>query len=216
MGSRNRLEALKKWTFEQVCKGRIMKTAGDSLLEIVRQEPKVYLGFWPTRPDASGQMCIDQIASIPGILIMPMPSQLKYVEDKRFDTYNHIRREQQYGQWLNVCILFAVYEPGIRLKGFVESGNSREGLDMTKFKEGTEEGLLTLMDWMDEFNAALLAARTIPESDLTLDESTAEYGLYAGTDFDVDKRPIYYGMVNAKFQCYAREAGKNSIDELLE
>lgn len=211
--SRERLKALQTWTRDTVCKGRIMKAPGKSITDIERQEPDVYLGFYPTRPDETGKkFCVDQFSTVPGVLIIPMPSQLKNVEDRRFDTYNHIHRSQEYGQWLNVSILFAVYEPGIRLPLFKESGGS----DMSKFKEGTEEGLLTLMDWMDDFCESLLAAKTIPGTDLTLDEASAEYGPYAGTDFDVDKRPIFYGIVNVKFQCYANQKEAKTIDPYLD
>lgn len=221
MRTRQRLLALKKWTYETVCKGRSMKTPGrdlegnEDITVIARQEPEVFLGWQPTRPDVSGVLRIDPMNVCPGILIAPSIANVKCVEEKRFDRYNNVHRPQELGQWLNVSILFSVYEPGIRLPGFVESASSKTGLDMSKFVDGTEEGLLTLMDWIDDFNNALIAAKFIPESDLFLDEVSLTYSPYTEGGFIVDKRPLYYGFVNAKFQCYSEGKNNSAINDYL-
>lgn len=66
--------------------------------DICYQEPKVYLGWQPTRPDQTGMLETDPLSVTPGILIMPAQSYGKYVEEKRFDRYNNIHRAQEMGQ----------------------------------------------------------------------------------------------------------------------
>lgn len=221
MRTRQRLLALKQWTYDTVCKGRSMKTPGrdkegnEDITVISRQEPKVFLGWQPSRPDAIGALRVDPLNVCPGILIAPSIANVKYVEEKRFDRYSDVHRPQELGQWLNVSILFSVYEPGIRLPGFVESASSEAGLDMSLIKEGTEEGLFTLLDWIDDFKDALVAAKSIPGSDLFVDEMNLTYSPYTESGFIVDKRPLYYGFVNAKFQCYSEGKANGTINEFL-
>ena len=74
-----------------------------------------------------------------------------------------------------------------------------------------------MTDWMDDSMECLLRDKIIPGTDLFLDENenTMTYSLYTDQQYVVDRRPIYYGFINADFKCYA-EAGKNSIvNELL-
>ena len=221
MRTRKRLLALKQWTYDTVCKGRVMKSPGrdddgnEDITVIASQEPQVFLGWQPTRPDVSGMLRIDPLNVCPGILIAPSIGNVKYTEEKRLDRYNGVHRPEALGQWLNVSVLFSVYEPGIRLPGFAESANSETGLDMSKLMEGTEQGLFTLMDWMDDFTAALISEKTIPGSDLMVDEMSLTYSPYMESGFIVDKRPLYYGFVNAKFQCYSHENNNSNINELL-
>lgn len=217
MRTQKRLLALKKWTYETVCKGRCMKAPADdrSMIEIVRQEPQVFLGWNPSRPDETGYLQ-EPINVCPGILIAPDISEVRNAEEKRFDQYNHIRRPQEFGQSLNVSILFSVYEPGVRLPGYVvEDAEGDKVLNVSKVMEGTEEGLFTLFNWMDDFNAALLGQRDIPDSDLTLDAMTMTYGPYRDSNYIVDKRPIYYGFISAKFNCYANEKPNINRDKFL-
>lgn len=216
MRSRERLLALKNWTYDRVCRGRSMKAPDteNDITKIHYQEPSVFLGWHPSRPDASGMLSADPLNVCPGVLIAPGAGNVKNVEEHRFDTYKNVHRSQELGQWLNVSILFSVYEPGIRLPGFVESAE-RGCLDMSKFAEGTEEGLFTLLDWMDDFKDALVAEKVIPGSDLFVDEMSLTYSPYTEAGYIVDKRPLYYGFINAKFQCYAENKANRSIDKLL-
>lgn len=216
MRSRERLLALKKWTEERVCKGRSMKAPDpeNDITKIHRVEPSVFLGWQPSRPDETGKLCANPMSVCPGILIAPGAGNVKNVEEHRFDTYKNVHRPQELGQWLNVSVLFSVYEPGIRLPGFAE--NAELGyLDMDKIMEGTEEGLFTLLDWMDDFKDALVAEKFIPGSDLFVDEMSLTYSPYTENGYIVDKRPLYYGFINAKFQCYAENKANRSIDEFL-
>lgn len=214
MLTRNRLLALKQWMEDTVCKGRVLKAPdprGD-ITKIRETEPKVYLGFWPTRPE-TGYQETENLASIcPAILIAPNTANVKCVEEKRFDTYNGVHRPQAFGQWLNVSILFVTYEPGIRLPGFLKEDGK---VDFTRMMEGSEQGLFTLMDWIDDCNAALIAQGTIPNSDLIVNDVSMEYGPYIQSDYIADKRPLFYGFINVKFQCFANDKNNSSIDQYL-
>ena len=218
MRTTERLRMLKAWIEKELCAGRMMKTIppDHDIAKIVRQEPRCYLAWQPTRPDETGNLVIDPISVCPGILVMPNASHAKNVEEKRFDRYSGVHRPPELAQTLSVSILFSVYEPGIRLPGFIDSADSPEGLDMSLFQEGTEDGLMTLVDWMDDCVQKLLGQKFIPHSDLFLKEASLVYSLYTDQSFVVDKRPIYYGFVNAEFACYADEGTNPAIEEFLK
>ena len=214
-----RLTALKNWVKAELCVGRSMKAPAPNMNigEIRYQEPFCYLAWAPARVDQTGQMREDPASVVPGILIMPNQAYAKYMEEKRFDRYNNIHRPQEMGQHLSVSILFSVYEPGIRLPGFIDSvGENGQGLDLSLIEEGTEQGLFTLMNWMDDCIQKLLGQKMIPHSDLFVDEATMTYSLYTDQSYVVDRRPIYYGFVNVTFGCYADEGTNKSIDQFLE
>lgn len=218
MRTRTRLEGLKKWVTKELCEGRMMKAPGKNMdiSEIVRQEPKCYLAWAPSRLDATGQYREDPIGVCPGIIVMPNQSYAKYMEEKRFDRYNNVHRPPDMGQHLSVSILFTVYEPGIRLPGFITSvGEKGQGLDISLIEEGTEEGLFTLVDWMDDCMTALLRDRSIPDTDLFLEENTMTYSLYTDQSYVVDRRPIYYGFINVTFGCYAEEGVNSAVKNML-
>lgn len=214
MLTRKRLLALKQWVYVNLCKGREMKAPGKDgdITQIRRQEPQVFLGWSPTRGDQTGFAGDCPLTVYPGILIMPTIGHAKYVEEKRFDRYNDVNRAQEMGQWLPVTILFGIYEPGTRLPGYVDGDGN---LDMSRIMEASEQGLLTLTDWMDDCKDKLLAAKTIPNSDLFLDESSMTYSPYTEQNYIVDKRPLFYGFVYAKFGCYADDRGNSSLEQYL-
>lgn len=212
MRTRNRLKGLQKWMMENLCQGREMKAPAPDMdiRKIVRQEPNVYIAWYPTRPNANPQYQDDTVNVCPGILIMPAASKVKDMVEQRFDRYNNVHRPKEMGQTLSVSILFSVYEPGIRLPGFIDDPK-----DPKLLLEGTEEGLFTLTDWMDEFMEKLLGVKNIPGTDLSFNESSGAYSLYTDQSFVVDKRPIYYGIINVEFNCYASEGQNRSVDEFL-
>lgn len=213
MRTRKRLKGLQAWMQTNLCEGRMMKAPAPnmSIAEITRQEPQVYLAWYPSRPDAAARHNNPEQNVCPSILIMPASGKMKDMEEKRFDRYNNVHRPQDLGQTLSVSILFSVYEPGIRLPGFID--NPR---DQTKILEGTEEGLFALTDWMDECMEKMLGVKFIPGTDLFLNEASVQYGLYSDQNYVVDKRPIYYGFINAEFGCYANEGANSSLDEFLK
>ena len=219
MRTTERLRGLKNWTIETLCKGREMKAPppdGD-LSKIIRKEPSCYLGWAPSRLNENGQFVTEASQICPGILIMPNQAYGKYTEEKRFDRYNNIHRPQEMGQHLSVSILFSVYDPGTRLPGFIESvGEQGEGIDMSKILEGTEQGLFTLLNWMDDCMAALIGQKMIPKTDLAVEEDSITYSLYTDQNYVVDRRPIYYGFVNVTFLGYAEEGTNPPYQKYLD
>lgn len=214
-----RLTGLKKWVEKELCEGRRMKAPAENMNigEIVTQEPRCYLAWAPARIDQTGKMREDPVNVVPGIIIMPNQAYAKYMEEQRFDRYNNIHRPSLMGQHLAVSILFSVYEPGIRLPGFVDSlGDKGQGLDMSLIMEGTEQGLFTLINWMDDCIEKLIAQKVIPKTDLWVEETTMTYSLYTDQSYVVDRRPIYYGFVNVSFGCYADDGANSAIDDYLK
>lgn len=213
-----RLTGLKNWTYKELCKGRVMKAPAENMDigTINRQEPKVYLAWAPARMDKAGNLKEIPLSTVPGILIMPNQTYAKYMEEKRFDRYNNVHRPQEMGQHLAVSILFSVYEPGVRLPGFVDSvGEKGAGLDTSLILEGTEQGLFTLMNWMDDCMEKLLGQKMIPKTDLFVQEDTVTYSLFTDQSYVVDRRPIYYGFVNVVFGCHVNEGYNQDIEKLL-
>lgn len=213
-----RLTGLKNWTYKELCKGRVMKAPAENMDigTINRKEPTVYLAWAPARMDKAGNLKEIPLSTVPGILIMPNQTYAKYMEEKRFDRYNNVHRPQEMGQHLAVSILFSVYEPGVRLPGFVDSvGEKGAGLDTSLILEGTEQGLFTLMNWMDDCMEKLLGQKMIPKTDLFVQEDTVTYSLYTDQSYVVDRRPIYYGFVNVVFGCHVNEGYNPDIEKLL-
>lgn len=217
MRTTERLRKLREWIEAELCKGREMKAPADDMdiTQIVRQEPRCYIGWSPTRHDVTGYVDSDMLNVCPGILIMPNASHAKAMEEKRFDKYSGVHRPQELGQTLSVSILFSVYEPGIRLPGFVDSAGSEVGIDLSLLQEGTEEGLFTLLNWMDDCIEKLLGQKFIPQTDLFVDEAKMVYSLYTDQNYVTDKRPIFYGFVNVDFYCYADEGTNRAIEQYL-
>lgn len=213
-----RLSGLKAWAYKELCEGRTMKAPAENMDigTINRQEPTVYLAWAPARMDKAGNLKEVPLSTVPGILIMPNQTYAKYMEEKRFDRYNGVHRPQEMGQHLAVSILFSVYEPGVRLPGFVDSvGEKGMGLDPSLILEGTEQGLFTLMSWMDDCMEKLLGQKMIPKTDLFVQEDTVTYSLYTDQSYVVDRRPIYYGFVNVVFGCHVNEEYNPDIEKLL-
>lgn len=255
MRTSERMRKLKEWTEENLCRGRTMKIPGKNMdiADIVWGEPRCYIGWAPSRLDQTGTLREDPDSVVPSILIMPNQSYAKYMEEKRFDRYDNVHRPPDMGAHLSVTFLFSVYEPGVRLPGFVEAINKHgEKLDVSyllkgtensviagadgepilpavsgKYKdatapdmsmilEGTEQGITTLMNWMDDLMEKLLGRKFIPHTDLFVEESTMTYSLYTDQNYVVDRRPLYYGFVNVVFGCYAeQEANPEIIKNLL-
>lgn len=219
MRTRQRLIALKDWVQKTICDGREMKTPArdangrEDVAAIARQTPVACLGFYPARPDNSGVLRVDPLNVCPGIIISQIPDNAKYVEEQRFDRYSGVHRTQELGQWLNINMLLCIYEPGIRLPGFVQSADAK--LDMSKLVEGTEEGVLTLADWIDDLKDELIKVGSIPGTDLMVDNKSITYGPLTESGYIADKRPLFYGSVNVRFECYSDHKDNKTIDEYL-
>ncbi len=213
-----RFRGLKQWCIHELCEGRKMKAPGEKMdiTDIKWREPTAYLGWAPARIDKTGNPQEIPTTTVPGIIIMPNQQYAKFMEEKRFDRYNNIHRSKEMGQKVGVSILFSVYEPGIRLPGFAESaGEQGRNIDTTKILEGTEEGFMTLLNWMDDCMYKLLGQKMIPHTDLGVDEETVTYSLYTDQNYVTDRRPLYYGFVNVVFISYANEEPCPNIDDLI-
>lgn len=218
MRTTERLRKLKKFVYDNLCADRLMKAPAPNrdISQIVRQKPACYLAWAPSKFDRTGNITEETVSVVPGIVIMPNQAHAKYMEEHRFDRYNNVHRPSEMGQHLAVSILFAVYEPGIRMPGFVDSMDENgKGMDITLIKEGTEEGLFTLLDWMDDCIKLFLQEKVIPETDMYLEETTMTYSLYTDQAYVTDRRPIYYGFINCSFGCHAEEGVNKSITEHL-
>lgn len=217
MRTTERLTKLADWTYKTVCQGRQMKTPAPGLdvTKIVRQEPKVFIGYYPTRPDQTILADDDVLNTAPSILLMPTQSYVKYMEEQRFDRYNGVHRPKELGQALSIQALFSVYEDGVRLPGFIDKAEQGT-IDLALMKEGTKEGLFTLLDWMDDFKDALLGQKMIPHTDLFVNESSMTYSPWTDQKYLNDKRSLYFGFVNVTFQCYAEEKPNPDYQKYLD
>ena len=215
MRTRERLLAIQRFIEERVCAGREMKAPSPDMdvSKITMQTPRCFVGWQPLKPE---EECLTEIISVcPSILVMPTRGYAKYVEEQRFDRYRSIHRGQEMGQGLNVDILFSVYEPGVRLPGFLDSAEAGR-IDPERMLDGTQEGLFTLTDWMDDLMKALLGEKIIPGTDLFVREAALEYGLYTDSGGVPDKRPYYFGFIHAEFVGYAEESINQSIERMLD
>ena len=217
MTSRERLEALEKWLYENACRGKQLKAPAEDgdITKATYQEPRVFVGFMPQRADETGfYVDSDPLNVAPGILLMPGLMQAKNQEEKRFDTYRNVHRPKALGQSEAYSILLVVYEPGVRLPGFQEAAEKGEGY--TKYlAEGTREGLFTLLDWKDEIIRKILGAKGIPESDLITDEENIQFTPYTEGGYIADKRPYYMGILDVVFYGYADEGRTRAVEGLL-
>ncbi len=215
MRTRERLTAIQRFITQEICAGRQMKAPADryDVTKVVYQEPKCYIAWAPMR-DEYEPIGIDPLNVCPGIVVMPAQSNAKLVEQQRFDQYNSIHRSQEMGQTLSVQILFSVYEPGIRLPGFMDDAENGQ-INPRNMLDGTQEGLFTLTDWMDDLMQAFLRERIVPGSDLFVSQADMTYSLYDDSSGVTDKRPLYYGFLTATFYGYAQEGLNTTMDALL-
>ena len=170
MRTATRLLRVKEWLYKELCQGRQYKTppADQAITNTGTAEPKVYLGWQPLWSAMQAQSSVphyalnnDPFSVCPAITVMPGSMPLNNVPEKRFDQYRKIQRPKNMGSSLTLTILFSIYEPGIRLPGFEESLNSGKGLDKNLMLDATEEGLLTLLNWMDDAAELLLRERDL-------------------------------------------------------
>lgn len=229
MRTATRLLKLKDWFYKELCAGREYKVPpiDNAITNTDTAEPRVFLGWQPlwsaAQAASSGPqyaLSNDPFSVCPAITIMPGSMPLNNVPEKRFDQYRKIMRPKEMGSSLTLTILFSIYEPGIRLPGFSESLNSGKGVDKSLMLDATEEGLLTLMDWMDDAAELLIRERIVPGTDLVLDEESAIRSLFTDQNFVVDRRPIFYGFLIVDFKGHAdkgtEKGAKSRIDRLLD
>lgn len=208
-----RLRKTKEWIYREICQGRdwykIPKNNpkdgyGPDIYDFTKGEPQVFLAWQPMKPDEPGLFAgTDPQNVAPSITIMPTQGYIRYMEEKRFDRYSHIIRPQDMGQTIGMQFLFTVYEPGVRYPGFATEKDEKKGARMELLKDGTEAGLMTLCNWMDDLSELLLRERNVPETDLILNDDRAVHSLYTDQNYVVDRRPYYYGFINVDWYCFA-------------
>ena len=221
MRTTTRLLKLRDWTYDRVCKGRLMKVPPPNY-DITKfnppQEPRVFIGYAPSRPDETGTLEKENPLFVaPAITLLLDSSMAAYMEDKRFDRYNNVHRPKIYGQQMNIQVLFSVYEDGVRMPGFIDKVEADpEDFDMSLVKEGTEEGLFRLLNWMDDFKTALLEVQYIPGTDMLVNEESIMYTLREDQKYMTDNRPMYNGFVNVSFNCYVEHGQNKEIKNILD
>ncbi len=229
MRDTERLRKNQAWFYNELCKGRQYKVPKDNnILNTDTAEPRVFLAYQPLRPDFYGNPTVlspiqvfedDPYSTCPSITIMPGPSYIQFMQDKRFDNYKNIHRPKKMGQTFSTTVLFSVYEPGIRMPGFVD-GMENGSPDMSLLKDGTEEGLMTLLNWMDDAKELILREQHVPGTDMILDKDSAMASLFTDQSYVVDRRPIYYGFLLITWNCHAdvgNDHGKPTrVDRLLD
>lgn len=221
---------MRQFFYEELCKGReykVPKPSGGTtyaplIADFTMGEPRVFIGWQPMNPNEPGRADPkDPFSVCPAITIMPNVAYARYVAEKRFDRYQNVHRNQDMGQGPSTLILFSIYEPGVRLPGFKHALETHDPDVMQYFQDGTDAGLQTLTGWMDDAMELLLRERTIPGTDLVLDDyENFRYSLFTDQSYVVDRRPLYYGMLNVSFKGYAstgNDHGKKSrVDRLLD
>ena len=221
MRTATRLLKLQEWTYEKVCKGRTMKCPPPGM-DITKYnppvEPSVFVGYAPMRKDETGTFeKQDPLYVAPAITLMLDSSAAAYMEDKRFDRYNNVHRPKAYGQQVNIQALFSVYEDGVRLPGFLERVEADpEDFDISLIKEGTQEGFLLLLNWMDDFKNALLETTYIPGTDMLVNDESIVYTLREDQKYMTDNRPMYNGFVNVQFMCYVERGQNKEIKRIID
>lgn len=216
----HRMDELKRWTFDTICKGKQFKTPakdGD-VREVVRQEPQVFVGYFPTLLDSAGMAYLNAMNVVPSILLMPSVTYAENNEEQRFDRYSNVHSPKKAGHMLSLQALFSIYEDGVRLPGFIDSAEDYDGYDFDKIVDGSREGVGLLFNWMEEFSEQLLGVEYIPNTDMCVIHNSLRYRMISDQHYINDKRPIYYGLVEVDFQCLTSESqsqNKNIRDILL-
>ena len=223
-----RLRKTRDWVFREICEGKEFKVPknnatdgyGPDICDFTMGEPQAFIAWQPMRPNDPGQLISNDPYNVaPAITIMPTQGFIHYLEEKRFDRYNKIIRPQDMGQSLGMQFLFTIYDPGVRLPGLEESLKSKHP-DMSLLKDGTESGLMTLVNWMDDLMELVLRERNVPETDLVLDDENSVFSLYMDQNYIVDRRPYYFGFVNVNWRCYANYGSdkgyRTKTDKLLD
>lgn len=205
MTNSERMKALQKWVFAQVCQGKSMKTPSDDDMTPATAEPKCFIGNYPQRLTENES----QYNVAPSIVLVNGLSRGKEMDEARFDRYAGIKRPQELGATLAVQFVCVTYDPGNRNEDAQESGSPD---DVTY---DADEGYLTLLDWLEEIERALLGVKAIPETDLFVWESSVKWSPLMVQDSVADRRPLYYGYVTCEFGHYANENVNPAVQAIL-
>lgn len=206
MNTRRRLEALQTWVIDNLCKGKRMKTPGETDFSVEYTEPRCFVGLYPWTLNEASEYNV-----APSILIIPDVSKAKDVRIKSYDQSDNIGRPQNLGAQLNLRLVFCVYDPGDRTAELKTSQNP-----YTDILEGDNGGFFTLTDWLDECMEKLLQANSIPGCDLFLYEDTITWAPMTEGEAILDRRPLYYGILQLGFGGESQRREGETISKLLD
>jgi hypothetical protein len=199
-----RLTGIKKWLYENACKGRTMKAEGERDLEIIYREPLAKLLLFT---DEAGLPAAEYGA--PAILVLMKESGMRDTE-KRFDQYNHMKRPKVMGGMLSVQFVFVTYDPGHRTeKSQAEQKNE-------EIEPNEEEAYIAALEWAEETMNKLISLGMVPGTDLTVSEEDARCGPLMQYGVLVDRRPLYYAVVECVFGCKVQKINNRQTNSLLD
>lgn len=214
MKSAERLEAIKNFTYENVCKGRSLKMPvfekalqrNDEPFKVAYTEPKVYIGLYPQKQGNTPKL---ESKMAPSILIVPGTSYAGRFKEQRFDQYKNLRRQPDLMAELSVQWIFCIYDPGKRVKEYAGEAKRED------IKDNTEQAIFTLTDWMDELQAYLMGIEIVDGTDLYIMQDSVRWGILSSEGSVEDLRPYYFGMVEAIFGTYVNRKENQRINNLL-
>lgn len=221
MTTYERLEELRAFVYERLCKDREMKTRGVNDEDVAYTEPKAFIGLYPRQMMDQGSY-----GCSPSVLIVPLSGYARNIEERfdcggeerRFDRYmekrcsaraaegrrtgsfENVSRPQDLGRTLRVQFVLSVYDPGIRETG--------------KPLDGDGDGLRTLLTWMDELERKLLGEANI--GDLYVWDESIRSGPKTEEGTLVDTRPVWTGTLSCTFGTLSYPKQNSKIQEMLE
>lgn len=211
--TRERLEALGRWVHENCCKGRSMKVPvlRGKDYDVEYGEPKCFLGnYYPLMVSSAKEPY--KIA--PSILIMTGGGLAAGETEEYLDSRQGISRPKEVGATLNVQLIHVLYDPGERTGKRTDDGKAFPH-EAIRWDDEKDEGSLQLMDWMDDTQAALLGADSIPGCDLIVKRGTVGWEPLKENGAVADRRPLYLGFVSVTFEAPTHEEDNDIINDLL-
>lgn len=200
-----RLRGLQKWLYVNACKGRKMKAMGKNDLDIVYREPYVKLLLFT---DAEAVPEVPKQGA-PCILILVKESGMRDME-QRFDRYKGINRPKPMAGMLSFQLVFVTYDPGHRTE------KSQADQTYADVFSNEEEAYLAVLDWAEETMNSLIELGSVPGTDLMIDPVDIRCGPMMQYGVLLDRRPLYYGVVDGVFGCQARMISNQQVNILLD
>lgn len=211
--TRTRLEAFAEWVRKNCCAGRSMKTPvlNGKDYDVEYREPMCFLGnYYPLMVSSAKEPY--KIA--PSILIMTGGGLAAGETEEYLDSRQGISRPKEIGTTLNVQLIHALYDPGERT-GKRSADGAVTPHEAILWDDEKDAGSLALMDWMDDTQAALLSADSIPGCDLIVKRNTVGWEPLKENGAVADRRPLYLGFVSVTLEAPTREDENNIINDLL-
>lgn len=208
MRYRQRLEKVRDWARKKLCTGRQMKTPGKNDYDIVWAEPRCFLCTYPTAVKE------DLINVAPGLLLLAGGGYGASDTSEYLDNRSGIDRSKDMGATLSMQFVHVIYDPGERTGIRKEDGRA-DPKQALIIDENADNGALTVIDWMDDTMAALIGAKSIPGTDLIVNEKTVRFNPLTENGAIADRRPFYLGIVTVDFNSVTRGDNNNEIEAIL-